>query len=164
VTDLALLDELGHRADGLLDRDLGIHAVLVVEVDPVGPETLKRSLDRRAHVLGRAVERADCGELAGPRGVHPARELGRDHVLVAVALDRPPDEFLVAQRAIQLRGVEKVDPQLERALDRRDCLRFVGGPVESRHAHAAKPECRHLEVGKFAPLHRCPSLSRSRSI
>ena len=34
--DLARLDELGHRADGLLDRRVGVDAVLVVEVDVVG--------------------------------------------------------------------------------------------------------------------------------
>ena len=38
VADLALRDELGHRADGLLDRRVGVDAVLVVEVDVVDAE------------------------------------------------------------------------------------------------------------------------------
>ena len=38
------LDELGHRPDGLLDRDGGIHAVQVVEVDVVGAEVPQGAL------------------------------------------------------------------------------------------------------------------------
>jgi hypothetical protein len=38
VTDLAFLDQLGHCADGLLDRHVRVDAVLVVEVDVVGSE------------------------------------------------------------------------------------------------------------------------------
>ena len=37
VAHLALLDQLGHRADRLLDRHLGIDPVLVVEVDVSTP-------------------------------------------------------------------------------------------------------------------------------
>ena len=58
-------DQLGHRADGLLDRHVGVDAVLVVEVDVVGAEALQRALDRAAHVLGRAVERPDVGRSPG---------------------------------------------------------------------------------------------------
>jgi hypothetical protein len=38
VADLALLDELRHRADRLLDRTVSVDAVLVVEVDVVDAE------------------------------------------------------------------------------------------------------------------------------
>ncbi len=38
VTDLAGLYELGHRTDGLLDRDLRIGPVQVVEVDVLDAE------------------------------------------------------------------------------------------------------------------------------
>ena len=60
VPDLALGDELGERADGLLDRRARVHAVLVVEVDVVGAEPRERALDREADVLGAAVEAARC--------------------------------------------------------------------------------------------------------
>ncbi len=58
VANLALLHELGHRADGLLDRRVGVHAVLVVEVDVVGPQPPQRGLAGGAHVLGAAVDAA----------------------------------------------------------------------------------------------------------
>ncbi len=76
-------------------------------------------------MVGRAVERTDRRYVPGRRLVHPPRELGRDHVLVAMALDRPADELLVGQRAVELRCVEEVDPQLERALNRRLGLGLV---------------------------------------
>ena len=57
VADLALLHQLGQRPDGLLDRRVRVHAVLVVEVDVVGAEAAQRALDRLPHVLRRAVER-----------------------------------------------------------------------------------------------------------
>jgi hypothetical protein len=39
VPHLALMDELCHRADGLGDRGLGVHAVQVVEVDGLDERT-----------------------------------------------------------------------------------------------------------------------------
>jgi hypothetical protein len=113
-------------------------------------------------MLGRTVERTDARHVPRRRVIHPARELRRDHVLVAVALDRAPDELLVRQRPVQLRRVEEVDPELQRAPDRRDRLAFVAGAVERRHPHAAQPQRRNLEVCQFAPVHRSPAFRRRR--
>jgi hypothetical protein len=46
VADLALLDEVGERAECLVDVRLGVGAVHLGEVDPVGPESAQRVLDR----------------------------------------------------------------------------------------------------------------------
>ncbi len=87
------------------------------------------------------------------RRLDPPGELGGDHVLVAVALDRAADQLLVGHRAVELRGVQEVDPQLERPLDRGHRLALVGRAVEGRHAHAAEPEGRDLERSELALLH-----------
>src|SRR3546814_5016485 len=50
VADLALLHQLHHPADDLLDRDRGIDAVLVEEVDRVDAEPLERAFARGAGV------------------------------------------------------------------------------------------------------------------
>jgi hypothetical protein len=121
----------------------------------IGPEALERALDRAADVVGRAVELADRRHVPRGGAVHPPGELGRDHVLVAVALDRSPDELLVGHRTVQLRGVEEVDPELERPLDRGDRLALVGRPVERRLPHAHEPELRRLERSKLARVHAC---------
>jgi hypothetical protein len=46
VADLALPDEVGQRAEGLLDVGVGLGAVDLVEVDVVGAEAPQRALDR----------------------------------------------------------------------------------------------------------------------
>jgi hypothetical protein len=46
VADLAGLDEFGHRADGLLDGNLGIGTVEIVEIDRLHAEAAERCLAR----------------------------------------------------------------------------------------------------------------------
>jgi hypothetical protein len=41
VQDLALGDQVGQCADGVLDRGARVDAVLVVEIDAVGPQPLQ---------------------------------------------------------------------------------------------------------------------------
>ena len=116
--DLAGIDELGHRADGLLDRDVGVDAVLVVEVDVVDAQAPQRRVARVHHVLGAAVDAARRGVL----GVADDPELGGQHHLVAPVGDRLADELLVGVRPVHVGGVEQRDPELERAVDRGDRL------------------------------------------
>jgi len=140
VAHLALLDQFGHRAHGLLYLDVRVHPVLVVEVDVVGAEPLERALDRAADMLGRAVDITDRRHISQRGLIHAPGELRSDHVLVAVSLDRPPDQLLVRERSVQLRRVQEVDPELERPLDGRDRLALIGRSVESRHAHTSESE------------------------
>ena len=58
VQHLALGDQLGDRARGLLDRRARVDAVLVVQVDVVGAEAAQRPLDGGADVGGAAVDGA----------------------------------------------------------------------------------------------------------
>ena len=58
--DLALAHEVGHRADDVLDRHGGVHAVLVEEIDAVGREAAQRALDHLADVLRPAVQCRRC--------------------------------------------------------------------------------------------------------
>src|SRR5205823_4432568 len=50
-TNLALINEVGHRAPGLLNRNRGIHAVELVQVDDVNPEPAQGAVDPRPNVL-----------------------------------------------------------------------------------------------------------------
>ena len=56
VLHLALPDQLLHRAGHVLDRHVRVDAVLVEQVDAVGPEPLERRLDDLPDVLGPAVQ------------------------------------------------------------------------------------------------------------
>ncbi len=59
VAHLAGRHELGHRAHRLLDRRVGVDAVLVVEVDVIDAEAPERALARAAHV-GRRCRRSSA--------------------------------------------------------------------------------------------------------
>nr|BFE82564.1 hypothetical protein GCM10020093_051650 [Planobispora longispora] len=139
VTDLARGDQLGHRADGLLDRHPGVAAVQVVQVDVVDAEPAQRGVARLPDVLGTAVD--------GPRRrvVTPDdAELGRQYRPVPAVGDRPPDQFLVVAPAVHVGGVQEVHPEIQRPVDDLDRLGLVGRAVELRHSHAAEPECGDL--------------------
>ncbi len=131
---LAGIDELGHRADRLLDRHRLVDAVLVVQIDVLDAEVRERPVDRLAHVLGTPDDRATAV------GIHVVPELGREYDLVTPPRDRAADELLVLAHAmpVDVGGVEEEDPELERAMDRRDRLLFVGRAVPRRHPHAAE--------------------------
>jgi hypothetical protein len=113
VADLAGLDQLGHRADGLLDRDRLVDPMLVGEVDVVHAQPLERGVARPPDVVRAAVD------------AHPRT--------VGVALDRTSDQALVGERPVHVGRVEERDAQVEGAVDGVDPRLLVGGAVELRH-------------------------------
>ena len=142
VADLPGLDEIGHRADGVLDRHREIDAVLIVQIDRVDLQPLERGVARPSHVIRRAVD-AVIRTVLGP----DVSELRRDDDRVAAALDRAPDEPLVREGAVDVRGVEEIDPELQRPMDRGDGFVLVAIGVEVGHSHAAKSEGRYFQGG-----------------
>jgi hypothetical protein len=120
VANLALLDQLGEGAHGVLDRRVRVDAVLVVQVDVVGAEPSQRALDSDADVGGAAVE--------GPRApavVRDQAELGGQHHLVAAALERLADQPLVDVGTVDLGGVDERDAQVDGPVDGADRLGVV---------------------------------------
>ena len=61
--------------------------------------------------------------------------------------NRAADELLVLERPVHVGGVEEVDAELERAVDRGDRLGVVASAVELAHAHAAESHRRYREPG-----------------
>ena len=78
VADLALLDEVGERAERLVDVGLRVGAVDLVEVDPVGAEPPQRVLDLPDDPAARVA--AAVGVVA-----HRHVDLGREDDVVAAA-------------------------------------------------------------------------------
>ena len=96
-----------------------VDAVLVVEVDVVDAEALQDASHAARTYSGLPlIPRASRVR----RLAHDA-ELRREHDLVAPARERAADELLVRERPVHVGGVEEVDAELERAMDRRDRLR-----------------------------------------
>jgi hypothetical protein len=84
-----LPNQIGHRADHVLDRHLFVDAMLVEEIDVIGSQPAQGSFHRLADVLGPAVEARDRPVLdAEP-------ELCGNHDLMAPALEGPSEELLV---------------------------------------------------------------------
>ena len=135
IAHLAGRDQVGHRADGVLDRRRRVDAVLIVEVDGVDAEPLQRSVAGLAHVLRPAV---DAERLAV--GVAHEPELrGHDDLRAPVA-DRLADEAFVGVRPVDVGGVEQGHTEVDRAMDGGDGSGTIGGAIELRHAHAAEAE------------------------
>ena len=56
VLDLALLNEVLHGSRDVFDRNLGVHTVLIVEIDGINHEPLERAFDRLLDVLRPAIQ------------------------------------------------------------------------------------------------------------
>ena len=112
MPDLALLNEAGHRSDGVLDRHRRVHAVLVVEIDAVDPEPPQAGLARHRHIVRLAVDAATLAI-----GAADVAELRGDDEPLAPARDGRADQLFVAARPIGVRGVEKGDAAVDGARD-----------------------------------------------
>src|SRR5205814_3729060 len=69
--------------------------------------------------------------------------------------DRAAQDVLVGDGAVQVRGVQEGDPQVERPLNRGDRLGVVATAVKLRQPHASQAQGRHREAlpAKRALLH-----------
>ena len=141
---LACGDQLLDRASDILDRHVGIDAVLIEQVDPVGTKAPEAGVRDRLDVLRAAVRAAGAG--AGLQ-VDIEAELGRDHHLVADRRERLPDQVLVGERTVGFGGVEQGDALLMRHSYELDHLLLVGRrPIGGGHAHATKAESRDFQL------------------
>ena len=149
VERLARADGRVERAHRLLERRVGVRAVVVEDVDVVEAEALERLVEARRQVLARA-------EVAVRAGPHVPAGLGRDDELVAVGLEvlgqDAPGVGLgrAVRRAVVVRQVEVVHAEVEGAahdralgLDRLVVAEVVpeaerdGGQLEPAHPAAA---------------------------
>src|SRR5436189_3565915 len=160
VLHLPLLNQIFDHARDVLDRDCGIDAVLVVEIDHVGAEPLERALDTFSDDLGPAV----LSLLA----VHVLdAELGGDHHLFSERLERFTHELFILIRTVDLGGIEERGAALERRADERDHRLLVGRrAVALAHPHAAEAEggdfeaLTELALLHIAPRSRVPAIPR----
>jgi hypothetical protein len=103
VFDLAFLDQVLHRSRHVLDGDVRIDAVLIEEIDPIGPESRQGRLGHLPDMHGPAVQAVLFAvfELES--------ELGRNHDLIAHRAQRFAHELFVGEGAIRFRRIEERD-------------------------------------------------------
>jgi hypothetical protein len=150
VPDLALGDQLGQGADGVLDGCVRVDSVLVVQVDVVCVEPLEGALDGGADVRRAAVEHPGAAA-----EVRDEAELRRQHDLVAAGRDGPADEVLVRVGAVDLGGVDMADAQVERPVDGADRFGVAAVRVEviAGHGHRAESDAGDVESAERDVLH-----------
>jgi hypothetical protein len=103
VADLAVVDEVGERPEGLVDVGAGVRAVDLVEVDPVGVQASQGLLDSADDAASRGASQA--GVVA-----HRKADLGRQDDLVPLASrQRLADDLLRFARGVDVCGVDEVD-------------------------------------------------------
>ncbi|CAM5716444.1 hypothetical protein SGRIM128S_09237 [Streptomyces griseomycini] len=159
MLDLALAHQVGHGADGLLDRHVHVAPVHVaVEVDDVGLQPPQTRLDGLAEV--RRVVAHD------PPGRVRSSGIDRANLVATTTSSRwalKQRDRLVLARAVRVGRVVERDAQLQRPLQGRPRRVGVRRPVGEAHPHAAQALDAHLRAavaepggGHAAVGHRCP--------
>ncbi len=126
--------------------------MLVEQVDALGLEPLQRRIGDGADVFGPAVHAA----LLAGLGIDREAELGGNLDLLANRRQRIADQLLVRERSIDLRGVEKGHPSLDRGPDQRNALLLVEGlAIAEIDPHASEADRGYFEpaLSKLARLH-----------
>jgi hypothetical protein len=138
---IVFVDELNKNAHHIFDGHRLVDAVLVVEVDVVGVETLQARFATRPHVFGTSVDAVPTASLVA----HDAK-FGGDDGLLANAGKRFAQQFLVGIRPVHIRAIEEIDAQGQRAVENRDGGRVIRRAIELRHAHTAKPDTIYCQI------------------
>src|SRR5260370_36634248 len=134
VANFGFANQVGHGADGFLDRSVSIDAVLVVQINVIDGEALEAGFASAAGVLGLSVYAARLRIIK----IAHNTEFGGQHDLIALAFDRAAHEFFVLEWAVHVGGVEKVAAEFDGPVNGGDGLRFVARSVKFGHAHAAE--------------------------
>ena len=116
VMHLSLINKILDGTRYLLNRDVGINAVLVEQVNPVGAQPLQRFLCNLANILRAAIK-----AITGPSVFKP--ELGCNDDLVADGGKRLTKQFLIIARPVGFGGVEEGNAEINGVTEQRD--RFV---------------------------------------
>jgi hypothetical protein len=139
VADLALADEVGEGAEGLLDVGVGTRAVNLVEVDPVGVEPPERVLDGPD-------DPASGAALTVRVIAHSAVELGGQDDVVATASDGLADDLFGFTLGIDVGSVDEIDTGVEGGVDDADRLVVVGVAPGAEH-HGAEAQLADGDAG-----------------
>ena len=155
VQDLALGLQILDGARHILNRHLGIHPVLVEQIDAVRAQALEHAFDGQLD-MGRAAD-----EARAPRAslqVDIPAELAGDHHLVAKGRDGFAENPLALVRAIGLGGVKKRDATLIGRADDVDHFRPRRNRrlVSAGHVLHAQTDTGNLQLPQLSPGTRLP--------
>jgi hypothetical protein len=133
VTHVAGLDHVGDGSDSVFNGDVGVEAGGAVDVDVVDAEALEGVREGGFDGGGARVE-AEKGAI----GAALRSEFDRDEDLVADETESTANEHLIVAHVVEVAGVNQVDAGVDGGMDGGDAFGFVGGAVDTAHAHAAE--------------------------
>ncbi len=139
-----------YGAGNVLDRHVGIDAVLIEEVDRIHPQPLQRLLGDLADTFGPAIGRTRTA------GAEIEAEFRRDNDAFLERRERFADQFLVRERSVDLGGVEESNAAPDGGADQSDHLVPIrSGAAMIVQAHATEADSRDFKaaVSKFSFLH-----------
>jgi hypothetical protein len=109
VLDLALLNQFFHRAGDIFNRHVWIDAVLIEQIDNIGPESFQRIVGDLFDVLGPTIE----SNLL-TFGTKFETEFSGYHHLPTERGESFAYKFFVRERAVHFGGVEECDASFHR--------------------------------------------------
>ena len=119
----AFANQVLDRTGDVFDRNVGIDAVLVEEIDPIGLEARQRRLGYLADVLGSAIEPSLLPVL------EPEPELRRNDDLIPNRRERFANDLFIRERAVRSAVSKKVTPPSTAArITARPSARLVATP------------------------------------
>ena len=135
---------------------IGIHTMLIVEINMVGFESEKGTFHLSANGCGLAVQQID--RLAVHNALADNAEFACQNNLVTKGRERLAEQFLIGF-AINNGGIKKVAPKLQSMTEQSYHLLPWGGfAVSMIHAHAAKPDFRNRQAVSQLTLFHVRSL------
>src|SRR5215469_11962035 len=148
---LPLLNKLFDGSRNVFDGNLVINAMLVEQVDDISFESLQRSLCDLLDMLWTTVQPSLFPVL------NVESKLRRDRNILSKWCECFSDQFLIRERAVNLRCIEESDAALHGGTNERDALLPLHGrPVSKAQSHAAESDGGHFQIAfsNFALLHK----------
>src|SRR5918999_609603 len=153
--DLAGVEQVAQRPDGVLIWHLRVRPVVLIQADGLDAERLERALAGRLDVVGPPVDRPAAAGRAGMAA------LGRHEHRVAITAppaERRGDEPFVVTHVgvvggVGIRRVDQRDARVERGVDRPDRLGLVGQVTTNGHRHGAEADRRNGDIANGSCLH-----------
>src|SRR6185437_6566158 len=124
---------------GFFNRRIGVHAMLVVQVNGFNSQPLQAAFARLADILRLTVDSASLWII----WIAHNGKLRRQKNFIALAFDGLTHQFFVFVWPVNVGGVEKINAKFQRAVDGGYGLIVVAARIKFGHTHAAETQRGH---------------------
>src|SRR5262245_59969881 len=140
ISRLTLLHETRHTANGFFDRHIWVNSRHTEDIQSLDAQTLEA-----VFALLNQVFRLAAAAVATRIRSARAAGLGVNYDSFPPPFKRLGDQLVIMAVAVTGRGVEKINSQIESAVQSRDGLGVISRSIGAGHTHAADPHWRNFE-------------------